>query len=164
MADIELMRNRFNPAQSRLIPAHVTLCREDEITDWNALQQKLNSLTPLVLTLGFGAPVRNDNFVYLPVCEGLDRFHKLRCFLLSDDPRWHNPHVTVIHPRNGTCTHEAFAEIQRRIQPFQYTFRRVMLIEQENGGVWQPIACADTIRETIVAGTTDEQTDEREPE
>jgi hypothetical protein len=41
---IEALRSRHNPVQARLIPAHVTLCREDEVTDWDAFRTVLESL------------------------------------------------------------------------------------------------------------------------
>ena len=38
---IESLRLRYNPIQARLIPAHVTLCREDEVTDWDLVRARL---------------------------------------------------------------------------------------------------------------------------
>lgn len=137
---IESMRSCFNPAQARLIPAHVTLCREDEVADWDVLRARLESLRPFEITLGFDAPVRNDHFVFLPVREGFESFHEFRRSLLTPEPRIHHPHLTIIHPRNGTCSDEIFAEITRNIPPFRYTFREVMLIEQEGEGVWDLVA------------------------
>lgn len=138
--DIESMRSRFNPQQARLIPAHVTLCREDEVSDWDAFRTRLESLVPFELVLSFGAPVREGNFVYLPVVEGLDCFHELRCRLLTHEPRRHRPHVTIVNPRNGVCTDENFAEIARSIQPRQHTFKEVTLIEETDTGAWSLIA------------------------
>lgn len=134
---LEALRFRHNPLQAQLIPAHVTLCREDEVVDWVAFESRLESLCPFEITLEFGAPVRERDFVYLPVRSGLEDFHEFRCTLLTTTARRHNPHVTIIHPRNGTCTDQIFAEISATISPFQTTFREVMLIEQEDGGVWK---------------------------
>ncbi len=50
-----------------------------------------------------------------------------------------DPHVTIIHPRNGVCTDNAFAEIQRMLPPFQWTFSEISLIEQINGGPWKKL-------------------------
>ena len=61
--------------------------------------------------------------------------------ILSKDARKQIPHVTLIHPRNGTCTDQVFADIAATVNsPFRWTFREVMLIEQEDGGVWQVIS------------------------
>ncbi len=137
---IEALRNRHNQMQARLIPAHVTLCREDEVIDWDAFRIRLESLCPFEITLEFGAPVRDHNFVFLPVRSGLDDFHDFRCAILMRDARKQTPHVTLVHPRNGSCTDQVFADISATLSPFQYTFREVMLIEQEDGGVWSVIS------------------------
>ena len=137
---VESLRRRHNPVQARLIPAHVTLCREDEVDDWDAFRETLTSLCPFELTLEFGVPVREHNFVFLPVCKGLDAFHAFRRALLKAEPRQHIPHVTIIHPRNGTCTDSIFEEIALNIASFPCIFREVMLIEQEGDGVWKQVA------------------------
>ena len=137
---IEALRLRHNPVQARLIPPHVTLCREDELTDWDALQARLEALRPFEITLTFGPPVRENHFVYLPVCEGFADYQDFRRKMLQTDARIQIPHLTLIHPRNGICTDEIFADVSATINaPFQCTFREVMLIEQQDGGVWQVI-------------------------
>lgn len=138
---IESARLRYNPIQARLIPAHVTLCREDEVSDWDAFRAGLESLVPFEITLTFGVPVREHNFVYLPVREGLEDYQEFRRKILSEDARDQTPHVTLIHPRNGTCTDEIFADIVATIDtPLQCTFCEVMLIEQEDDEVWRVIS------------------------
>ena len=141
---VESLRLRHNPAQARLIPAHVTLCREDEVSDWDAFHARLESLCPFQITLEFGNPIKDDNFVFLPIRSGIDDFHEFRRAVLLMEPRKHNPHVTIIHPRNGTCTNDIFAQIVASIPPIQFTFREVMLIEQENGGIWNLVARVGT--------------------
>ena len=138
---IESVRSRYNPIQARLIPAHVTLCREDEVTDWDAFRTRLESLRPFEITLTFGTPVRDQYFVFLPVCEGFDLYQAFRRKALMKEARDQTPHLTLIHPRNGTCTDQIFADsAETIISPFRYTFREVMLIEQEDGGVWRVIS------------------------
>lgn len=138
---IESVRLRYNPMQATLIPAHVTLCREDEVTDWAAFRTRLESLGPFEITFTFGSPLREDNFVFLPVGEGLDDYHRFRRTILSDEARKMTPHVTLIHPRNGLCTDEIFADILATFpSPFQHTFREVMLIEQVDGGPWRAVS------------------------
>lgn len=136
-------RHRYNPVQADLIPAHVTLCREDEVVDWLAFKQRVASLTRVELELKFGRPIRNGNSVLLPAIEGMEAFVSLRRNLLSDgtsEPRPMNAHVTIIHPRNGTCTDEIFEEILQLLQPFQWTFNEIAVIEQQNGGPWQVLS------------------------
>lgn len=136
MPHIEDLRQRFNPAQAKLIPAHVTLIREDEVEDWGDVYRRLQALGDIALTLEFGSSIRDGNLVYLPVVGGGDRFDELRAALLPGTPRKHNPHLTLIHPRNGICTNEIFEEILDTVSAFEATFTTVSLIEQTDGGPW----------------------------
>ena len=139
-AEIEELRMRFNPLQARLIPAHVTLCREDEIADWQQLEVRIRRLLPIQVTIGFGSPLRDGNLVMIPAVSGIEQFDQLREELIADgtkQPRKQMPHVTIIHPRNGVCTDEIFEEIKTRMQPFERTFQSINLIEQTNGGPWK---------------------------
>ncbi len=141
--EIERMRCRFNPAQAQLIPAHITLIREDEVNDWERLASRILQVLPIELTLSFGRPVREANFVYLPVEAGTTDFDNLRYRLLSDGshiPRKQMPHMTIVHPRNGICTDAAFEEIVEQIPPCTIVFREIRLIEQVNGGPWSTFA------------------------
>jgi 2'-5' RNA ligase len=141
--EIEDLRLRFNPIQARLIPAHVTLCREDEVADWRQLEERINLLMPIQVTIGFGGPFRDGNLVMLPAVSGVEQFDQLREELIADGskkPRKQSPHITIIHPRNGTCTDGVFEEIKTRMQPFEWTFKSINLIEQTDGGPWTTFA------------------------
>lgn len=139
---LEKLRRDFNPAQARLIPAHLTLCREDEVDDWDRLQARILSLLPIQLELEFGLPVREGNFVYLPIRSGAAAWDELRYRLLdcgNGPPRNQLPHLTLIHPRNGICTDQALAAIQRECEVFSTTFRSIRIIEQTGELPWQTI-------------------------
>ena len=140
---VEDLRQRFNPAQAALIPAHITLCREDEVSDWYGFEDRVRALLPIAVKLKFGAPVRDDNLVYIPVDGSTAPFDRLRRDLLElngKTPRKQLPHITLIHPRNGFCTDEIFAQMVDSITPFCTTFREISLIEQQDGGVWNCLA------------------------
>lgn len=142
--EIESLRRAFNPVQARLIPAHVTLCREDEVDDWEAVLKRVAAMGPIAVTLHFGRPVRDENLVLLPVVGSTDSFDRLRFELLAtagSAPRKHSPHITLIHPRNGVCSDAIFKDITTRTAPFTATFREISLIEQRDGGVWKPFCC-----------------------
>lgn len=140
---IDVMRNRFNPEQAKLIPAHVTLCSEDEVEDWSRLASRIRDLPKIQITLSFGTAVRDGNLVFLPVVSGMEKFDELRIYLLRNEtslPRKHLPHVTIVHPRNGNCTDEMYAEILEQIHPFKTTLttlHEIKLIEQCDGGPWR---------------------------
>ncbi|MEO8635000.1 MAG: 2'-5' RNA ligase family protein [Gemmatimonadales bacterium] len=139
-ATVESIRARFNPAQHALIQAHVTLCREDEVADWEDLAGRLKSIGPLAVTLAFGPPVRDHDLVCLPAIGSTASFDALRESLLARPDivvRKQAPHITLIHPRNGTCSDSAFVTIAREHVPFTVTFRRATLIAQVDGGPWR---------------------------
>ena len=139
---IESLRSRFNRVQFELIRAHVTLCREDEVSDWDKFASRLSDLGSIEVTLSFGVPVRDDNLVYLPATGSTDSYDALRRSLLSTRnsvPRKHDPHITIIHPRNGICSDSVFDEISSQLKPFTTSFRCVTLIEQIDGGPWQDL-------------------------
>lgn len=136
-------RQIYNPVQAALIRTHVTLCREDDVVDWTAFEKRVASLGQLELRMEFGRPIRRGDLVLLPVADGVEEFVALRRALLFDgvyEPRPLDPHVTIIHPRNGTCTDAAFAEIEHLLCPFQWTFSEISLIQQHNGGQWNTLA------------------------
>lgn len=149
---IEILRRRFNPAQAALIPAHVTLCREGEVTDWEALAARAQDLRPIKVSLRFGPPVREGNLVFLPATGPVAQFDDLRAALLSSGgtpPRRETPHITLVHPRNGTCDDAAFRDIRAAAVPFTAVFNMIMLIEQRNGGVWRTwsrVGSAESLR------------------
>lgn len=137
---VESIRSRFNPIQSGLIRAHVTLCREDEVNNWDDLAARLASLGTIEVALTFGKPIRDQNLVYLPAIGSTEPFDELRRSLLATAvslPRKHNPHITLVHPRNGTCSDSEFETIAGRCELFSTTFRAVTLIEQVDGGPWE---------------------------
>lgn len=54
--DLERVRCIVDPVQSSLIPTHVTLRREDELTDFTLIRPRLQSLHMPPVVLSFGSP------------------------------------------------------------------------------------------------------------
>lgn len=143
-AVIERIRSRFNPVQQELIDCHVTLCREDEITDNERVLSNLRTNKLNAITIQFGPATRFENGkgVLLPVDGDYYAFQQLRLNILegtTSSIRRHEPHITLMHPQNATCTDEVFEIIQQTIFPQVFRFTEVSLIEQINGGVWKII-------------------------
>ena len=118
-AAIERIRQKFNPLQYRLIRAHVTLCREDEI---ESIEKVLHNL--------------------LPANDILHSFRTLRSQVLYgiiEAPRNHEPHITLMHPRNSICTDDIFQQIIKINLPTIITFGKVSLIEQVEIEPWKII-------------------------
>lgn len=139
---VERIRRQFNPEQARLIAAHATLCREDEVADWEDAANNLRRFSPKNVMLEFGYPHREGNLLLLPVVGLTDQFDRLRELILNTkatSARKHVPHITLIHPRNGICSDATFSSIVSDYRPFTNTFDEVSFIEQTNGGVWTVI-------------------------
>ena len=142
---VDDIRQRFNPEQAKLIASHVTLIREDEVADWAEVGRRLSAIDARPVTLHFVRLERRDDLLMLTCGDPTFEFDDLPTLLLADNepPRKHEPHITLIHTRNGRCTDEVFGEIESRFLPFSFTFDEVSFIEQTNGGKWTVL---DTFR------------------
>ncbi len=145
---IELVRREFNPIQFELINSHVTLCREDEIENLEQVILNLLSLACEEITIDFGKAIRFDSGkgVLLPAKGDNAEFLSLRrqvLFGLYADPRKQEPHITLMHPRNSTCTDRIFQEIKKLNLPSKLIFNKISLIEQEDGGKWKILKVFD---------------------
>ena len=135
---VDAVRRMVDPAQHRLIPAHVTLCREDELAglDAGSLRARLAEAAPL--TLGFGPAQRFDGHgILLPCVAGADEYHRLRVHLLGRaDARRAAAHITLAHPRNPNAPGNTLAAAEPVGAGLIITFPEAHLIRQENGGPW----------------------------
>ena len=139
---IEQIRQEFNPVQSGFIKCHVTLCREDELVHLDQVISNLIRMTDIELAIEFGKVIRLDNGkgLILPVIKGAEEFQELRKQVLHgvvDTPRFQEPHITLMHSRNSTCTDSIFERIKKIPLPRKISFKKISLIEQVNGGSWK---------------------------
>jgi len=97
---LDRLRRELDPVQAALIPAHLTLCREDELAGLEGLGARLAAAAPL--RLRFGPPERFDGHGILLRCvEGQTEYDALRRHLLGrPDARHADAHLTLAHPRN----------------------------------------------------------------
>lgn len=141
---IEGIRQKFNPQQYRLIKAHVTLCREDEIEPIETVLHNLTNLVMPKIAICFGGPTRfsDGKGVFLPAMDHLHTFKTLRNLILQGitaAPGNNEPHITLMHPRNSTCTDNIFQQIAKTILPTMITFEKISLIEQVEQDPWKII-------------------------
>ncbi len=143
--NIDYVRKTYNLEQYNIIKSHVTLCREDELLDMEKVFYNINFLVKSLQK-------NNENMGKIPIFfDKITRFsaqkgvmltakdenvifHQIRTMILSDivpTLRLHNPHLTLIHPRNGTCTDIIFKEIRKINFPSVLYFNKISLIEQE---------------------------------
>lgn len=138
---IEQVRSTFNSAQYDLIKSHVTICRENELTSLEKVTQNLLTLDQDTIKMNFGAAARfsDGKGLLMPAIGTNEHFHTIRKLILKgiiSDPAIQEPHITLIHPRNGNCTDEIFEEIKIIRLPNRLGFNKISLIEQVNGGKW----------------------------
>ena len=141
----DTIRQKFNPKQYALIKSHVTLCREDELENIEQILHNLTYLQHKSITLKFGNPIcfSDEMGVLMPAIGNLESFENLRKNILKgiiENPRIQEPHITLMHTRNATCTDEILTEIQKYDLPNKVKFSKISLIEQEMGQKWRILA------------------------
>ena len=138
---IEAVRRVLDPVQFKLIPAHVTLCREDELEGLSPalLQQRLKSSGIGPLTLGFGfAEEFNTHGVLVPCISGEEKFRALREAVLGTSAiRLQQPHITLAHPRNPKAPGNNPATAIALGSALKARFVSVCRIQQDGGAPWQ---------------------------
>ncbi len=141
-AAIEQIREKFNPEQYKLIKSHVTLCREDELVPLEKVMQNLENLHYPCFTIEFGPIIRFSEAkgILLPASSGYEQFQTLRTLILKgivNHPTKTEPHITLMHPRNSTCTHDIFNHIAQIKIPGKFLFKKISMIEQEENNKWE---------------------------
>lgn len=138
-AAIERLRQHVDPVQFALIPAHVTLCREEDLSDLDEAQLHQRIQGARMLTLGFGAPEPfSTHGLLLPCIEGEDAFQALRTRVLGGRSERHqSPHITLAHPRNPKAAGNSLQSASALGAGLRCRFDRLNLIEQIAGQAWQ---------------------------
>ena len=131
---------RLDPIQAALIPAHVTLCREDEIDhlDPDTLYRQIQTWQHGPLQLAFGPPQRfNGHGLLLPCTQGSAPFQGLRQWLLRNpQAREHHAHLTLAHPRNPQAPGNTDTTLATCPPALQLEFATVALIQQHGAAPW----------------------------
>ncbi|MDQ4140391.1 MAG: 2'-5' RNA ligase family protein [Bacteroidota bacterium] len=139
---IECIRAKFNPEQYQLISAHVTLCREEELESFDKVIANIKSITiakPVCIEFGKIQRFSDGKGVWLPTAGENKAFHELRKAVLKGVIKQlyhHDPHITLMHPRNSTCTNKIFNQLIQYRLPTKLEFNKISLIEQKLGGKW----------------------------
>lgn len=138
---IEEVRRTLDPVQFRLIPAHVTLCREDEIEGLSpsVLQSRLETSCAVPICLEFGQPESfGTHGILLPCISGEEAFQALRQSVLGPAAvRRHSPHLTLAHPRNPKAAGNSLAAASVLGHGLTVRFDSVCRIRQVGADPWQ---------------------------
>ena len=140
-AVLDDVRARADPVQHGLIPAHVTLVRDEDVADWGVVRGRLAGLADLDLRLVVtGLELEHWGGAYLRLDDPDGAFAACRANLLGDQPgrdRIQTPHVTLMHPRNRATFGMDPAELRGVVFPEELRFGRATFIEQFGGGPWR---------------------------
>ena len=142
------VRREYNIEQYQFILSHVTLCRENELKNIKLLIKRLKKSNIKSITINFGLPVRfsEGKGVFIPGRGKNYAFKNLRKIILKDDyddTLEYEPHITLIHPRNGTCTDVIFENIRNFSFPSTLSFNKISLIQEQDDGRWQVLDFID---------------------
>jgi 2'-5' RNA ligase len=58
---------------------------------------------------------------------------------VNDNPSRQEPHITLMYPRNSTCTDNIFEQILKIETPNKLTFNNIAIIEKEGNNTWKII-------------------------
>jgi hypothetical protein len=146
-AAVEAVRRVVDPVQYRLIPAHVTLCREEELEGFSETQieARLAAGPARRLTMEFGRPELFDGHgLRLKCLAGGADYQALREMILGKReiarPR---PHITLAHPRNPPAPGHSLDAARTLPERAQVRLSWVHLIEQDGAQPWRRLAMFD---------------------
>ncbi|MCC6929446.1 MAG: 2'-5' RNA ligase family protein [Gemmatimonadaceae bacterium] len=142
---VERVRHAVDPVQSALIAAHVTLCREDELSDAHAAERRIANEKPEPIALRFGrVEAFHGHGLLLPCTDGQDEFHRLRQRILGrTDIRTQEPHITLAHPRNPRAPGNSLAVASALAEGVVVVFSSIRLIRQDGAAPWQTLRAYD---------------------
>ena len=137
-AAIEVVRRVVDPVQFGLIPAHVTLGREDEVENLSIAELPSRFEVERPLVLRFGSPeVFAGHGIFWNCLDGESEYQALRERVFGrSDLRRPRPHITLAHPRNPKASGNSLAATAALAEGTEILFDAVRLIEQEGRGPW----------------------------
>ncbi|QDA56529.1 2'-5' RNA ligase family protein [Thermomonas aquatica] len=136
-AIVEPIRQRLDPIQYSLIPAHVTLCRDNELPELRILKRRLERLEAFSFTMAFGEPQElSDGCVLLRPTTGVEHFQALRRSILGPDATAQGAHLTLLHPRNATGAIHNLESLARKLSGLEIRFKTIAIIEQRGCDPW----------------------------
>lgn len=139
---LESVRKVVDPIQFGLIPAHVTLCREEELDSFNEIEARLKNTSIDCIELEFGKPkIFFEHGIIMECINGLVPFQAFREYLLdTKDIKVQHPHITLAHPRNFKAKGNSLDNTNSLVFPLRVELDRVHLIEQIGINPWNVLA------------------------
>lgn len=153
---IDRVRQRVDPVQFARISAHVTLCYDDEVQDWNYVADCLDAFAPEAIQFSFAVEgarsfAAEGKGIYLGITEqsGFYALARARLLATSSSARKQvQPHVTLLHPRNARDGADGWPLVDTMVFPERILLHQVSLIELRETvwtgvRVWGP--CPQTV-------------------
>jgi hypothetical protein len=134
---VDHVRQHLDPSQFARIPAHITLCYDDEIQDWAQVSACLGAIAPEEIRFDFtieGARSfeAEGKGIYLSTSERSGFFELARSRLLatSCSRRSHvKPHITLLHPRHAIDREHGWTLIDATVFPDCTAIHQISLVE-----------------------------------
>jgi 2'-5' RNA ligase len=137
---VDEVRRKYDRNQFDIIPAHVTLCGDDEIEPWSGVADALNSIKQVNIVLSLGGATRlQDGCVLIPVAGSASSYDQVRRQILGERYKPRTPHITLLHPRNSAGKAHLFSAMKEEVLPAFVRLNEIALIEQVDGGVWNVV-------------------------
>lgn len=134
---IDEVRKKYDPRQHANIPAHVTLCRDNEVDDWCRLKRKLAEFSEASLQFIIDEVEElSDRCILMRLRPPATSFHELREHLLGNDCSSTIPHITLLHPKNAQGN-SPLERIRNETLPTVVHFSEINLIIRTESGVWR---------------------------
>jgi hypothetical protein len=133
---IESIRSVVDPIQKRLIPAHVTVCRDGETASLAEGHLCRCARANPSVSLQFTELEQLGGHGILLSCSHEQKgFDRLRSTLLGPTAVSKRAHITLAHPRNPRAPGNVFSNVRAEL-PIQITFTEISLIEQCDDSPW----------------------------
>ena len=128
---LEHIRQLVDPTQAALIPAHVTLCRDEEVQflSPSLIGSRLETQPPILIEFRTVEQVDGHGLI-LRITDSQDGFQRLRRCVLGPDAKRSDAHITLAHPRNPKVNGNRLGAVDIAL-PVSVLFDKAVLIVQD---------------------------------
>ena len=115
--------------------------------------------TEILIKFGEVARFEDGKGLLIPAMTENAEFQELRkqtLVGLTDNPRKQEPHITLMHPRNSTCTDTIFGQIQKINFPTKLEFKELPLLNKmmvDNGKFYRNLSWQTEYKKTSAKET-----------
>jgi 2'-5' RNA ligase len=134
---IDQVRQRVDPLQFAKISAHITLCYDDELRNWDDVAESLEAFSPDEIRFSFTVDGARSfeaegRGIYLSLTEHSGFYDLARSRLLGTSSaarRQVEPHVTLLHPRHTRDSTEGWPLVDAAMFPARIDIQQISMVE-----------------------------------